>query len=699
MTTKQQRTDTLASDPERDREVARRCLARLDPNCDRDTWVKVGMALRSVGPDMEQEWHSWSSGSPKYRQAEAARQWRDFTADGGIQLGTLTRMACLTTEELRGIGVDSSNPTQRTPPVERRNARTPRAGGEAAGADAPSFDTLEEAIESARYGRHHRTASSFSTHAETNLSQGIRSSLATRGVMKKAQVLLGVQPLGWPETGRWRYRDDWYQVRIQPPNGKKQFRPVSRGEDGRWRVKAPEHRTLYRVEQLPTDPDAVVLVTEGEKCADIAAGLGFAAVTCANGAQSPHKSDWSPMKGRTVVLLPDHDDDGKKFAESVNQELTGLGCTVSVVELPGLKDGEDIEQWRDAHGDDAAAALRSLIESSLDPLPIPDSMTMLDKAVAWCDQHQGREFVGLPCGVLPKLDRMLDGFRGLVILSGAPGCGKTTMVLQGAIGVATQNPDAAVLVVSCEMSRQELMHRLLCMHSDGRLDWAALVKGQGISREERERAIGEARSTLEPALSRVQVVEQAELSRLASARGGDIFVLMRQLVRQLKRRTGCTRGMVVIDNFATLPVGGDFSTDLERERFVSNRLLELQELTGDAVLVIAQQNKEAMKSEGRSMAGVKGAVEIIYAADAVLLLTKFNGSIDSGNPSVQHLRVASQDGTPLPIIRCSVPKGRDGMSRRDLLMLFDHERSMLIELDRSMVNSEQQQEGDDGIPF
>ena len=52
MTTKQQRTDTLASDPERDREVARRCLARLDPNCDRDTLVKVGMALRSVGPDM-----------------------------------------------------------------------------------------------------------------------------------------------------------------------------------------------------------------------------------------------------------------------------------------------------------------------------------------------------------------------------------------------------------------------------------------------------------------------------------------------------------------------------------------------------------------------------------------------------------------------------------------------------------------------
>lgn len=678
MTTKQQRTDTLASDPERDREVARRCLERISPDCDRDTWVKVGMALRSVGPDMEQEWHSWSSGSPKYRQAEAARQWRDFTADGGIQLGTLTRIAGLTTEELRGIGVDSSNPPQRRPPVERQNARTPRAGGEAAGADAPSFDTLDEAIQSACWGRHALSGKP--------------------SMMKTAQVLLGVQPMGWVEVCRWRYRDDWYQVRLHAPDGK-QFRPVSRGEDGRWRLKAPEHRTLYRVDQLPTDPDEVVLVVEGEKCADIAAGLGFAAVTCANGAQSPHKSDWSPLKGRTVVLLPDHDEPGKKFADSVKQELTGLGCTVSVVELPGLKDGEDIEQWRDAHGDDAAAALRSLIESGLDPLPIPDTMTMLDQAVAWCDQHQGREFVGLPCGVLKKLDRMLDGFRGLMVMAGAPGCGKTSIALQAGIGVAHQNHDAAVLVVSCEMSRQELMHRLLCMHSGGMLDWAALVKGQGISREERERAISEARSTLEPALSRVQVVEQAELSRLASARGGDIFVLMRQLVRQLKRRTGCTRGMVVIDNFATLPVIGDFSTDLAREDFVSQRLLELQELTGDAVLVIAQANKDALRSNDKGMAGVKGSVGIVFNADAVLILTKFNGSIDSGNPGVQHLRVASQDGTPLPIIRCSVPKGRDGMSRRDLLMLFDHERSTLIELDRSMVTEGPQQEGDDGIPF
>ena len=648
-TTRQRSVGTSDSDPDRDRELARRCLDRISPDCDRDTWVKVGMALRSVGPDQEELWHSWSSGSPKYRQSEAARQWRTFKADGGVTVATLVQIAGLTTEELRSIGGDAA-------PAPRRAPRS--AGGKAAGADAPSFASVDEAVTAA----------------------------------------CGKVP-GAREAARWRYRDDWYQVRIDTPDGK-QFRPVSRREDGRWVLKAPEHRTLYRVEQLPLDPDEVVLVVEGEKCADIAAGLGFAAVTCANGAQSPLKADWSPLKGRTVAVLPDQDAAGVKFRDAVKQQLQDMGCTVSVVELPGLGEGDDIEQWRDAHGDDAPAALRELVESNRDILPLPDSMAMLDESLAWCDQHQGKAFVGMPCGVLPKLDRMLDGFRGLVYLTGAPGCGKTSLVLAAGVGVAHQNPDAAVLLVSCEMSSRELMHRLLCMHSTSTvLDWRGLVKGQGISPADRERAIGEARSSLERAMARVAIVEQTELTRLAKARGGDVMLLIRHLMRDLKRRTGCTRGMVVIDNVATLPVTDTFTTDLERERFVTNRLLELQEMTGDAVLVIAQQNKEAMRTEGRSMASVKGAVEQVYAADAVLVLTEFKGTLDGKHPSLEQLRVADSMGKPFPIIRCSVPKGRDGMSRKELLLLFDHERSTLLELDRDMVvkapKGHQEEESDD----
>lgn len=646
MTTRE-RNRTRHDDEARDREVARRCLQRISPDCSREEWIRVGMALRSVGDDLRQDWHEWSSRSPQYSQREAERQWSSFAPDGGVGLGTLTRMAGMTTEELRGVG---SMPKIDAVPMSTRVVK------EAQPPVAPSrvFASREEAV----------------THAT---------------------------PKGFRFSREWRYTDDWWQVRLDGSDGK-QFRPVSRTIDG-WVIRAPDHRPLYRVEELPTDHDEVVLVVEGEKCADIAHDLGFAAVTCANGAQSPHKSEWSPLKGRAVAVLPDHDDPGRKFSAEVKQLLEALGCTVSVVELPGLKDGEDIEQWRDAHGDDAAAMLRDLVEESRDHLPLPDMVEELQGAVDWCDRHQGRDFIGLPCGTLPKLDRMLDGWRGLVVLAGAPGCGKTTLVLSAAVGVAHRNTDAAVLVLSLEMSRRELMHRMILQHAD-KLDWHGLVKGRGLDAVTRERDVLEAQGRIAPVLQRLKILEQSEVARMAQSRGCDVFVLIRRALRELKRRTRCPRGMLVIDNLATLPVTDKFDNELERERSVTNRLMELQEATGDAVLVIAQQNKEAMRSNGRGMAGVKGAVEQVYAADAVLMLTKFQGALLETHPSLSDVRTKSREGEPLPIVRCSMPKGRDGMSRHDLLMLFDHEHGKLLELDARCVQERRDGVGDDDdIPF
>ena len=44
---------------------------------------------------------------------------------------------------------------------------------------------------------------------------------------------------------------------------------------------------------------------------------GLVATTSAHGAQSPHKSDWSPLAGKDVVILPDHDAPGENYAKAV----------------------------------------------------------------------------------------------------------------------------------------------------------------------------------------------------------------------------------------------------------------------------------------------------------------------------------------------------------------------------------------------
>ena len=85
---------------------------------------------------------------------------------------------------------------------------------------------------------------------------------------------------------------------------------------GRWN--APESRPLYRLDELlAANDNRAVIVTEGEKCADALAGLGFVATTTFGGAQAAHKTDLAPLKGRNVILWPDKDEPGAKYAEGL----------------------------------------------------------------------------------------------------------------------------------------------------------------------------------------------------------------------------------------------------------------------------------------------------------------------------------------------------------------------------------------------
>ncbi len=68
-----------------------------------------------------------------------------------------------------------------------------------------------------------------------------------------------------------------------------------------------------------------IIATEGEKAADCATSLGFDATTSAFGSGSSHKADWAVLdrlalkygKKLELVILPDNDEPGRKYAENV----------------------------------------------------------------------------------------------------------------------------------------------------------------------------------------------------------------------------------------------------------------------------------------------------------------------------------------------------------------------------------------------
>ncbi len=104
-----------------------------------------------------------------------------------------------------------------------------------------------------------------------------------------------------------------------------------------------------------------MIVCEGEKGAEAAAQIfpDSVAVTSPNGSQAAAKAEWGPSAGRLVIIWPDNDEEGMKYANEVAPILTRQGCEVSVIDAAALVeiDGGNRGPDRTIDGWDAADAL------------------------------------------------------------------------------------------------------------------------------------------------------------------------------------------------------------------------------------------------------------------------------------------------------------------------------------------------------
>jgi hypothetical protein len=132
-------------------------------------------------------------------------------------------------------------------------------------------------------------------------------------------------------------------LRWPAAGGGKEIRPISRHADG-WRLEQmTEPRPILGLPEI-TKVVGRIFIVEGEKAVDALAALGLPASTSSGGAMAAGKSDWSPLAGREVVILPDNDEAGRKYAADVAGILHDLDATttVKIVEVDGLEAGEDV---------------------------------------------------------------------------------------------------------------------------------------------------------------------------------------------------------------------------------------------------------------------------------------------------------------------------------------------------------------------
>lgn len=167
------------------------------------------------------------------------------------------------------------------------------------------------------------------------------------------------------EEGYWLFRKIRY---ARTADGKKPIFQERYTDRGTWeKGTAGVRQVLYNLPAVLTSN--VVMVVEGEKCADLLNGLDLypsnpglrCIATTAPGGSTGWRSEFGKyFTGKAVFVFTDNDAPGRKYAEHAARNAHECGAKlVKVVTLPGLGDGEDVYDYMQNHTNaDLAAEIK-----------------------------------------------------------------------------------------------------------------------------------------------------------------------------------------------------------------------------------------------------------------------------------------------------------------------------------------------------
>jgi DNA primase len=311
---------------------------------------------------------------------------------------------------------------------------------------------------------------------------------------------------------------------------------------------------------------------------------------------------------------------------------------------------------------------------------------------AYLHALRGRERVGLAQDTLPGLDKALMGLRGLMLIAGPPGTGKTSLAVQLGMGCMEADEETAVVLLSLEQTRWEHLTRALAYHSG--LSWETVAMGSEPCRNERDRQAG---THFQPFDLTALKMGEEKLRNLSGR-----FLILDGLnfpeptAENLKDRTGASKALVIVDYLQLWPVPMEAAkvlrTDLDKDKWQIGELKKLRNLLGasDAVLAISEATKADWKT-GLSMGSVMGSARGSYTPDVVMVLQPFSpeelAPTEDGEWKPTKEKEAKEEGEKLlnafasmglSIIHLQIVKGRDGVDRKRFALAF-HYQSLRFE--------------------
>lgn len=403
----------------------------------------------------------------------------------------------------------------------------------------------------------------------------VKDELRRHGILPERQERRGMDKPQWRETGVYEYDDGMgnvvYRTRRHERAGKSNGKPdkrfvAERFESGCWvNGLGDVPRVLYRLTDLQnavalaraaSDDAPLVYFVEGERKADKLISMGFIATAIAFGANSWRPEYVAALAGLSLVILPDNDEPGHKFAETVKAAVDGVAASSCILDLPGLPAKGDVMDWKGS-AEDLRALTAKALAGSLMPLPT------LDLAALSAVQPKPKAFA------VERLAPLAE----VTLFTGPGSAGKSLFGQQLATCAAAGMPclgldvrPGAALYLTCEDDADQLHWRQASICKALRVGMASLAGKLHLSslRGALDNELGtfDADGTLKPA---------AAFHRLV----------------QMLQATGAT--LAILDNVAHLFTGNENDRG-DVTRFV-NLLNRLAENTGAAILLLGHPNK------------------------------------------------------------------------------------------------------------
>ena len=261
---------------------------------------------------------------------------------------------------------------------------------------------------------------------------------------------------------------------------------------------------------------------------------------------------------------------------------------------------------------------------------------------------------GVPTG-LTDLDKALAGLQrsDLVVIAGRPSMGKTALMLNIALSIATKAKQGAVLLFSLETSKEQLVDRLLA--AEAGVDAWRLRTGEGLTDEDFERLSA-------------GMGELAEAPIFIDDTSGITVSDLRTKARRLHHQHPLA--VIMVDYLQLMSGGSRFSA-------VANRVQEISEISRglkilarelNVPVVAASQLNRSVESRHPpipQLADLRESGSIEQDADVVAFIYRPQYYDDNADPNITELHIKKHRNGPV----------------RNLEVFFDRERQRFRDLE------------------